>query len=75
MRSLDDYKDAIANNMRGYRESRGLTQQQVAHLAGLARSHISALEQGAGNPSLESLYSLAKTLDVSVEELLEDASQ
>ncbi len=74
MRDLGSYKEAIAINIRGFRESRGLTQQQIAELAGLARSHISALEQGLGNPSLESLHSLAKALDVDIETLLMDVS-
>ena len=74
MRELDDYKAAIAVNIRGYREALGFTQQQVADRAGLARSHVSSLEQGIGNPSLDSLHSLARALGVDVETLLADYS-
>lgn len=49
VRDLDDYRRAIACNIRGHCESCGLTQQHLAELAGLARSHISSLEQGSGN--------------------------
>lgn len=75
MRDLGNYKESLASNIKAYRESRGFTQQQVAEYAGLARSHISSLEQGIGNPSLESLYSIAAALDIDIESLLADDSK
>lgn len=75
MRDLGSYKEALASNIKAYRKSRGFTQQQMAECAGLARSHISSLEQGIGNPSLESLYSIAVALDIDIESLLADDSK
>ena len=60
----------LAANLRYIRERRGLTQVQVAKLAGLPRSTVSQVETGAGNPTLAVLVSLARALGVSIEELL-----
>jgi transcriptional regulator with XRE-family HTH domain len=48
----------------------GLTQEQLAVKAGLARVYVAKLEQGEHDPSLSTLVRLAKVLRVSVAELL-----
>lgn len=54
------------------RESRGLTQEQLARKVGVSDAYISMLESGAKqNPSLPLLKRLAKALKVKVGELLE----
>ena len=52
------------------RTTRGLTQEQLAVRAGLARVYVAKLEQGDNDPTLSTLARLAKTLKVSVTELL-----
>lgn len=52
------------------RSSRGLTQEQLAVKAGLARVYVSKLEAGEHDPTLSTLVRLAKTLRVPVTELL-----
>ncbi|MEN2466720.1 helix-turn-helix transcriptional regulator [Ornithinibacillus sp. JPR2-1] len=44
------------------RESKGLTQEQVAILSGISRSHYTHIEQGNKTPSVEVAKSIAKTL-------------
>jgi transcriptional regulator with XRE-family HTH domain len=60
----------LADNMRLLREARGLTQQQVARLAGVPRPTWSNLESGGANPTLSVLMKVAAALAVSVEELI-----
>jgi transcriptional regulator with XRE-family HTH domain len=60
----------LAENVRGLRERRGLTQAQLAKLAGLPRATWSHLESGAANPTLSVLRKVAAILQVSVEELI-----
>jgi transcriptional regulator with XRE-family HTH domain len=60
----------LARNLRQLRESRGLTQQQMAKLAGLPRATWSHLESGEANPTLAVLQKTAMALSVTLEELL-----
>jgi transcriptional regulator with XRE-family HTH domain len=60
----------LGRNIRQLREARGLTQEQVAHLALLPRSTWASLESGAANPTLGVLNRVAHVLQVSLEELV-----
>lgn len=60
----------LADNLRQLRESRGLTQQQLAKAAGVPRPTWANLESGAANPTVSVLVRVAMALQVSVEELL-----
>jgi transcriptional regulator with XRE-family HTH domain len=54
----------MARALRRERERRGLSLTELAHNAGIAKSTLSQLEAGNGNPSLETLWSLAVALGV-----------
>lgn len=60
----------LANNMRALREARGLSQQQLAQIAGVPRTTWGYLESGTGNPTLSVLVRVAAALQTTVEELL-----
>lgn len=61
--------------LRRLREAKKLTLQQVADAVGCTRGYIWELEMrdGEQRPSAERVYLLAKTLGVTVEDLMEDA--
>jgi len=59
----------LAGNVRHLREARGLTQEQMAKLAGVPRATWGHLETGAANPSLSLLDKVATALQVPIEEL------
>lgn len=52
------------------REEIGLSQEEVAHRAGLHRTYISDIERGARNPSLKTLARLSEALEVSTSNLI-----
>lgn len=56
------------------RNGKNLSQEKLAEITGLHRTYISSLERGNRNPTLLTLQSLSKALDVSVSELLEGLS-
>ena len=56
----------IGSNIKLLRNIRGLSQQELAELAGIAPGFLSHIEKGTRNPSLDMLYKLADTLSVSV---------
>lgn len=61
--------ERLAANLRHLRESRGLTQEQLARLAGVPRATWGHLESGAANPTLAVLDKVATALQVPLEEL------
>lgn len=60
----------LAQNVRSLREQRGLTQQQIARIAGIPRATWGNLESGDANPTLAVLTKVAAALQVRLEELL-----
>jgi len=62
---------AIAASLRRERGRSGLSLSEVAQRAGVAKSTLSQLESGTGNPSLETLWALCTTLDMPFSRLLD----
>jgi transcriptional regulator with XRE-family HTH domain len=62
---------AIAAALRRERERAGLSLTEVARRAGLAKSTLSQLEAGTGNPSIETLWALGVALDVPFSQLVD----
>lgn len=54
----------IASAIRRERERHGISLAELARRAGIAKSTLSQLESGSGNPSVETLWALAVVLDV-----------
>lgn len=67
---MDDVALALGNNIRQLREARGLTQAQIARVAGVPRPTWANLESGAANPTLAVMIKVAGALQVSLEELI-----
>lgn len=51
------------------REKHGLSQVQLADMAGIGRAHLSQIENGAVAARIDTLYALALALDLKMEEL------
>jgi len=62
--------DHLADNIKALREARGLSQQQIAKIAGVPRATWTHLESGAANPTLAVLIKCANALQVRLDELL-----
>src|SRR5262245_30093603 len=60
----------IAENIRQLRQSRSLTQEQLARLSGMLRTTWTNLESGSANPTVVVLTKVAAALQVPVEELI-----
>ncbi len=56
--------------IRTKRESRGLTQVELAHKSGLDRNYIGMVERGERNPSYLSLQKIAQGLGLTVDEMI-----
>jgi putative molybdopterin biosynthesis protein len=60
---------AAGTTLRMARQARGLSQQQLAGMAGVTRQAVSAVESGHSDPSLRLALALASALGMTVEEL------
>lgn len=61
----------IAGAIRRERERSGLSMAELARRAGIAKSTLSQLESGVGNPSVETLWALGVALDVPFSRLVD----
>lgn len=52
------------------REKRGLSQEVVSGLAGIGRTHLSAIERGGRKPTLETFFRICDALQVRPSELM-----
>ncbi|EJL43993.1 helix-turn-helix domain-containing protein [Brevibacillus agri] len=62
----------IGENIRLYRKKKGLTQQQLADLTNLSRSYLADIERNRYNPSVDTLKSIAKGLQINPNVLLNE---
>lgn len=65
----------IARSLRRERGRAGVTLTELARRAGIAKSTLSQLESGTGNPSVETLWALSVALDVPFSRLVEAPEQ
>jgi transcriptional regulator with XRE-family HTH domain len=61
----------IAAALRRERHRSGLSLSEIARRASVAKSTLSQLEAGTGNPSLETLWALCVALDIPISRLLD----
>lgn len=68
-------RQTFARNLRVARLAKGLSQEDLADIAGLHRTFVGAVERGETNVSVDNIERLADALDVSIQELFrEEAS-
>jgi transcriptional regulator with XRE-family HTH domain len=65
-----DMRKLVGENVRRIRLKKGLTQEQFAEVSGFSQQYISGLEQGRRNPTVVTLYELARALGVTHIELV-----
>lgn len=64
-----DYQ-AVSSVLRKIRRKKGLSQEVVSGLAGIARTHLTMIETGSKQPNLETFWKLAQALDISASQLM-----
>lgn len=65
-----DVRVTVGLNVRRLRKAAGLSQEELAHRAGLDRTYVSGVERGIRNPTVLVLQDLAGGLGVQMVELL-----
>ena len=65
-----DMRQLVGRNVSIIRRRRGLSQEQLAEVAGFSQQYISGLEGGRRNPTIVTIYEIARALKVSHIDLL-----
>ena len=61
--------NTVQNNVKRFREERGLTQKELGERVGVSRQAINAIETGKFDPSIWLAYDLSQFFGVSIEKL------
>lgn len=64
--------EAFGQNLRLMRESKGFSQERLAHDSGIDRSYVGKIERGQANVTIEKVYILAHCLKCSPKDLVPD---
>ncbi len=70
-----DIRVVFARNLKHYRQARGLTQAASAAAMDVDRAHVSAMERGQQNVTLQTLQRVAAHLDVAPAQLIEERAE
>lgn len=68
------WEDRVGANIRRLRKARGISQEALAHEAGMSMRYLAGVERGEENPSLVFLVKLSEALRVLPAELFENGS-
>jgi transcriptional regulator with XRE-family HTH domain len=69
MRRSDQPQPALGKAIRQLRNEGGITQEALAHAAGVTVGHLSMIERGHSNPTWATVKAIVTALDVSMIEL------
>lgn len=71
---MSDLSNRIAASLRRERERRDLSVSELARRARVAKATVSQLENGGGNPSVETLWALASALGITFADLVDEGA-
>ena len=69
MRRSDQPQAALGKAIRQLREERGMTQEALAHAAGVTVGHCSTIERGHSNPTWATVKAISRALERSIVEI------
>ena len=68
--SGESVREMLAANLRRARVERGLSLSEVSRRSSIGKSTLSQLEAGVGNPTIETVFSLSRVLELPISDLL-----
>ena len=66
-----DVRERVGRNVQELRRERGLSQEEVAHRAGVHPTYLSGVERGRRNPTITVLQRIALALGSDIEQLVQ----
>jgi len=61
----------LGRRLRGLREKHGLSQTQLADMAGIGRAHLSQIENGAVAARIDTVNAIAHVMELTLSELFQ----
>lgn len=61
----------VGNKIKLLRESKGVSQQDLAAMCNFEKGNMSRLEAGRTNPTITTLYKISQALDVKITDLVD----
>lgn len=71
---MEDVRQILAANLRLARQQQGLSQEDLASIAGIDRTYVSGIERGVRNPTITVLARFAEALKTTSARLLTDGA-
>lgn len=68
---INQLQQKIGNRIRELRESKGISQQNLAAICNFEKANLSRLEAGRTNPTISTLYKISEALEISISELVD----
>lgn len=69
VKSIDNVYSELGKRILKARNDNGMSQEKLATESNIDRSHMGFIEQGRRKPTLSTLYKIAHSLDMSLEQL------
>jgi transcriptional regulator with XRE-family HTH domain len=66
---MKDVEKRFGGRVRELRQSKGLSQEELAFKAGMHRTYLGGIERGERNPALKNIAAIADALGVSLSDL------
>lgn len=68
---IDLLQQKIGRNIRFLRESKGISQQNLAATCNFEKGNLSRIEAGRTNPTIATLYKISQALEITISELVD----
>ena len=68
---ISQLQQKIGQRIRILRESKGITQQDLAAACNFEKTNMSRIEAGRTNPTISTLYKISQALEITISELLD----
>lgn len=68
---ISQLQQKIGNRIRELRESKGISQQNLAAVCNFEKANLSRIEAGRTNPTVSTLYKISQALGITISELVD----
>ena len=68
---INELQQKIGARIRGLRESKGVSQQNLAAICNFEKANLSRIEAGRTNPTISTLFKISQALDITISELVD----
>jgi transcriptional regulator with XRE-family HTH domain len=68
---INQLQQKIGERIRQLRESKGISQQNLAAICNFEKANLSRIEAGRTNPTISTLYKISQALEMTIADLID----